>query len=34
MLISRYEKVGQKHSIKLANDVFEDVAKFRCLEQY
>jgi hypothetical protein len=30
-LISRCEKVGQKHSIKIANRFFEDMAKFRYL---
>jgi hypothetical protein len=31
MLISRGQKVGQKHSVKIANRSFEDVAKFKCL---
>jgi hypothetical protein len=31
MLMSRSQKVGQKHSIKLANRSFEDVAKFKYL---
>jgi hypothetical protein len=31
MLMSRRRKVGQKHSIKIANRSFEDVAKFRYL---
>jgi hypothetical protein len=26
-----YQKAGQKHSIKVANTSFEDVAKFKCL---
>jgi hypothetical protein len=29
MLMSRSQKVGQKHSIKIANRSFEYVAKFR-----
>jgi sorting nexin-29 len=29
MLMSRSQKTGQKHSIKIANRSFEDVAKFR-----
>jgi hypothetical protein len=28
MLMSRSQKIGQKHSIKIANRSFEDVAKF------
>jgi uncharacterized lipoprotein YehR (DUF1307 family) len=31
LLMSRSQKVGQKHSIKRANRSFEDVAKFRYL---
>jgi hypothetical protein len=31
MLMSRYQKTGQKHSIKIANRSFEDVGKFRYL---
>jgi hypothetical protein len=31
MLMSRSQKVGQKHSIKIANKSFEDVAKFKYL---
>jgi hypothetical protein len=31
MLTSRCQKVGQKHSIKIANRSFEDVEKFRYL---
>jgi hypothetical protein len=31
MLMSRSQKVGQKHSIKIANRSFEDVAKFEYL---
>jgi hypothetical protein len=31
MLMSRSQKKGQKHSIKIANRSFEDVAKFRYL---
>jgi hypothetical protein len=31
MLISHYQKAGQKHSIKIANRSFEDVAKFKYL---
>jgi hypothetical protein len=34
MLMSRRQKIGQKHSIKVANRSFEDVAKFRYLEQH
>jgi hypothetical protein len=30
-LISRYQKAGQKHSIKIVNRSFEDVVKFRYL---
>jgi hypothetical protein len=29
MLMSYYQNIGQKHSIKVANRSFEDVAKFR-----
>jgi hypothetical protein len=32
MLISPYQKAGQKHSIKTANRSFENVAKFKYLE--
>jgi hypothetical protein len=31
MLMSRGQKIGQKHSIKIANRSFEDVAKFKHL---
>jgi hypothetical protein len=31
MLMSHSQKTGQKHSIKIANRSFEDVAKFKCL---
>jgi hypothetical protein len=31
MLMSCYQKAGQKHSIKLENRSFEDVGKFRYL---
>jgi hypothetical protein len=31
MLMSRYQKTGQTHSIKIANRSFEDVAKFKYL---
>jgi hypothetical protein len=31
MLMSRSQKVGQKHSIKIANRSFEDVAQFKYL---
>jgi hypothetical protein len=31
MLMSRSRKTGQKHSIKIANRSFEDVAKFKYL---
>jgi hypothetical protein len=31
MLMSHSQKIGQKHSIKIANRFFEDVAKFRYL---
>jgi hypothetical protein len=31
MLMSRRQKTGQKHSIKIANRSFEDVAKFKYL---
>jgi hypothetical protein len=31
MLISRSQKIGQKHSIKMGNRSFEDVAKFKYL---
>jgi hypothetical protein len=31
MLMSRSQKIGQKHSIKIANRSFEDVGKFKYL---
>jgi hypothetical protein len=31
MLMSGSQKIGQRHSIKIANRFFEDVAKFKCL---
>jgi hypothetical protein len=31
-LMSRSQKIGQKHSIKIANRSFEDVAQFKYLE--
>jgi hypothetical protein len=31
MIMSRYQKAGQEHSIKTANWSFEDVVKFRYL---
>jgi hypothetical protein len=31
MLMSRSQKIGKKHSIKIANRSFEDVAKFKYL---
>jgi hypothetical protein len=31
MLMSRSQKIGQKHSLKTANRSFEDVAKFQYL---
>jgi hypothetical protein len=31
MLMSQSQKIGQKHSIKIVNRSFEDVAKFRYL---
>jgi hypothetical protein len=31
MLMSRSQKIGQKHSIKIGNRYFEDVAKFTYL---
>jgi hypothetical protein len=31
MIMSSYQKAGQKHSIKIANRSFEDVAKFKYL---
>jgi methyltransferase-like protein len=34
MLMSHYQKAGQKHSIKVANRSFEDVAKFRYLGKH
>jgi hypothetical protein len=30
--MSRSQKIGQKHSLKIANRSFEDVAKFKYLE--
>jgi hypothetical protein len=32
MLMSHYQKAGQKHSIKMGNRSVEDVAKFKYLE--
>jgi hypothetical protein len=32
MLLSHYQKTGQKHSIKIADRSFEDVVKFKYLE--
>jgi hypothetical protein len=29
MLMARYQKIGQKHSMKIANKSFEDLAKFK-----
>jgi hypothetical protein len=34
MLMSCYEKAGQKHSIKIANRSFEDVAEFKYLGKH
>jgi hypothetical protein len=31
VLMSRSQKIGQKHSIKIANSAFEDVTKFKYL---
>jgi hypothetical protein len=31
MLMSRSQKIGQRHSIKIANRSFEDTAKFKYL---
>jgi hypothetical protein len=31
MLMSCYEKAGKKHSIRISNELFEDVAEFRYL---
>jgi hypothetical protein len=31
LLMSRYQKAEQRHSIKIANRSFEDVAKFKYL---
>jgi hypothetical protein len=31
--MSRYQKVGEKHSIKIANRSFEDVEKWKYLEK-
>jgi hypothetical protein len=31
MLMSRSQKMGQKHSTKIANRAFEDVTKFKYL---
>jgi hypothetical protein len=30
MLMSHYQKAGQKHGVKIPNRSFEDVANFRC----
>jgi hypothetical protein len=34
MLMSRSRKIGQKHSIKIANRFFEDVAKLKYLGKH
>jgi hypothetical protein len=34
VLILRFQKAGQKHSIQKANMSFEDVAKFKYLETH
>jgi hypothetical protein len=34
MLMSRSQKIGQKHNIKIANRFFEDVKKFKYFEQH
>jgi hypothetical protein len=31
MLMSRSQNIGQKHSVKIGNGFFEDVAKFKYL---
>jgi hypothetical protein len=33
ILMSRSQKIGQEHNIKIANRSFEDVEKFKYLEQ-
>jgi hypothetical protein len=34
MLMSHSQKIGQRHRIKIVNRSFEDVAKFKYLEQH
>jgi hypothetical protein len=34
MSVSRDQNIGQKHSMKIVNTSFENVAKFKCLGKH